>query len=172
MGKRSLAEIAEYHDDVERALRLHYSEASPGFAARFFGFRHEDIEAKLSERLEETNRRSAFFVLASMERAFRADYEYRCRKKLKDNISRAYRKMYKKQKKRVRLERDIFETWRETAGEDRAVREIIGELRGAFWFRHRVAHGEMAKPTGKYDYDSIYSLAENALSALPLLDSD
>jgi len=88
---------------------------------------------------------------------------------LKDELSRAFREIYKRKKTNVRLDEDIFEAWRE----NRAFRPLIGELRSAFWFRHWIAHGRSeVEPTGKYDFASIYLLAENVLNEFALCKPD
>jgi len=169
MDSSALTEIATYHNDVVSSLKLYFSEASPTFVARFFDRRPDEIAAELADRVEETDRRSAFFVLATLERAFLADYESRCRGKMKDELSKAFRRIYKSKKTNVRLDEDIFEAWRR----DRTLRQLIGELRGAFRFRHWMAHGRYAvRPTGKYDFGSIYLLAENVLNVFDFFEPE
>jgi len=70
MGSSTIAEIAGYHNDVVDSLRFYFSEISPSFGPRFFGRRPEEIAAELAARLEETDLRSAFFILASLEAIF------------------------------------------------------------------------------------------------------
>lgn len=171
MGREALLDIARYHADVESSLRLYFNEGSPAFADRFFGLSPDEVTAELSARLEETDLRSAFFALASVESAFRTDYEYRCRKKMKDALSRAFREINRSKKARVNLEEDIFEAWVENST---GARQMIGHLRGAFRFRHWIAHGRYWVPRlgRNYDFDFVYSLADDVLSTFPLFDPD
>jgi len=175
MGNEAIDAIAEYHNDVEASLRLYFREVAPEFTARFPGSRYDEVRAAwnkvLAARLEETDQRSAFFILASLERAFRDDYERRCKRRMKDDLSRAFRAMYKYRKARVSLEEDIFEAWREHSS---GSRPLIGELRGAFNFRHWLAHGRYGEPNlgRKYDFDSVYDLAAGVLNAFPLHELD
>jgi hypothetical protein len=163
MADAALGEVAAYHNDVVSALRLYFS----------FGRRPGEIAPELAAHLEETDRRSSFAVLTRLERAFRVDYEYRCRKRLKDDLSKAFCRMHKDRKTRVRLSEDIFEAWKENGRQNRALRELVSELRTAFKFRHWIAHGRYSvKPTGKHDFSSIYLLAENVLNAFPLREPD
>jgi hypothetical protein len=143
MANEAIAAIAEYHNDVEHSLRLYFSEVSPSFGTRFFGLRPEEITAERDARLEETDQRSAFFVLASLEKAFREDYRCRCKKRMKDDLSRAFRAIYKDREEKVNLERDVFEAWKENRPE---LRQLVGELRDAFRFRHWLAHGRYWVP--------------------------
>jgi hypothetical protein len=48
---------------------------------------------------------------------------------------------------------------------------IIGELRGAFKFRHWLAHGRYWKPKfgRRYDFNDIYTIADIALKHFDLL---
>jgi hypothetical protein len=178
MGSSTIAKIAEYHNDVVDSLRLYFSEISPSFGTRFFGRRPEEIAAELATRLEETDLRSAFFILASLEADFRVDYEYRCQKKLKGDLSQAFRTIYQSRRRNARvgrnvsLDEDILETWKEKS--PAPVPRLIGELRGAFNFRHWVAHGRYWKPKhgGKYDFDDVYSLAESVLKNFELCKAD
>jgi hypothetical protein len=179
MGSLTIVEVAEYHNDVADSLKLYFSEHSPSFGTRFFGRSPAEIAAELAARLEETDLRSAFFILASLEADFRVDYEYRCEKKIKDDLSRAFRTIYQSRRRNAKvgrnasLDEDIFETWKEE--KQAPVPRLIGELRGAFKFRHWLAHGRYWEPKlgrRKYDFNFIYSLADDVLSAFPLLKFD
>jgi len=46
---------------------------------------------------------------------------------------------------------------------------LIGELKGAFRFRHWLAHGRYFQPGRKYDYRGLYVLAINVLTNFPLV---
>jgi hypothetical protein len=171
MGSTAIETIAEYHNDVESSLRLYFSEVSPSFSTRFFGLRHEEIQNELTARLEETDQRSAFFILTSLEATFRIDYECRCRKRLKDRLSRAFRTIYRERETRVSLEEHIFDNWSESSPE---LRQLIGELRSAFRFRHWLAHGSYWVPKlgRKYDFNFVYSLADDVLNNFPFQTFD
>lgn len=158
MASSTIAEIAEYHNDVVSALKLY-----------FRGRRR--AEGVLAARIEETDLRSALAILTAIEASFRVDYLCRCQKKMKDDVSRAFRTIYKGRKSNVRLEDEIFQTWRQ---ESPASRALIGELRGAFKFRHWLAHGRYWEPKlgRKYDFNFVYSLADDVLSAFDLCNFD
>src|ERR1035437_2116457 len=88
MDSDTIVEIAEYHNDVVASLK-YFSKTSPSFiSTRYFGRPLGDV---LAARIEETDLRSAFFVLTALEAAFRIDYLYRCQKKKRDDLSRAFR---------------------------------------------------------------------------------
>jgi hypothetical protein len=169
MASTVLADIAEYHNDVVSSLKLYFSEVSPSFKVRFFGHRPNEIAVELAARLEETDLRSAFAILTRLEATFRIDYERRCREKMKGPLSRDLRAIYKSRKTNVGLDEDIFEAWAQNYTE---FQRLIGEVRGAFKFRHWVAHGQYWTPKlgRKYDFNYVYLLAENVLNVLPLCE--
>jgi hypothetical protein len=169
MDSDTIVEVAEYHNDVLASLK-YFSKTSPSFVStRYFGSSLGDV---LAARIEETDLRSAFFVLAALEAAFRVDYLYRCQKKEKDDVSRAFRAIYKEREANANLDEDIFETWKRKSSAPGP--RLIGELRGAFNFRHYLAHGRYWEPKlgRKYDFNFIYSLADDVLNAFPLLKFD
>jgi hypothetical protein len=166
MADPALEELAEYHNDIVFALKVHFGQLLSSLAS---DFRQRDLVAStLTERLDETDRRSAFFILAAVEAAFRIDYQIRCQTKMKDDLSRTFRNKWKSKEARVSLDEDIFEAWRNySTGSGR----LISELRSAFNFRHWVAHGSYWTPKlgrTKYDFLSVYNLADDVLSAFPL----
>ena len=169
MDSNTIVEVAEYHNDVVASLK-YFSKTSPSFiSTRYFGRPLGDV---LTARIEETDLRSAFFVLTALEAAFRVDYLYRCQKKMKDDLSRAFREIYKDREENASLDEDIFETWKEKSSAPGP--RLIGELRGAFNFRHYLAHGRYWEPRlgRKYDFNFVYSLADDVLNAFPLLKFD
>lgn len=74
--------------------------------------------------------------------------------------------------KKARLKEDIFETWKQNSSAP--IPRLSGDLRDAFHFRDWVAHVRYRepKPRGKYDYDDVYSLAENVLKEFKLCKPD
>jgi hypothetical protein len=77
------------------------------------------------------------------------------------------RKAYGAQIWRVPLAEKIFEIWRTVYPE---TSYLIGELKGAFRFRHWLAHGRYFQPKlgRKYDYEGLYLLAISVLTQFPL----
>lgn len=159
----SLTEIAEYHEDVIVSLRRYFGDAAN--VERFLGYSPTQVAEELKKRIDETSFRSMLITLASIEASFRVDYEFRCQKRLKDDLSRAFRKIYKARRKRVALDEHILEAWRTHVSESKA---IISELRSAFKLRHWLAHGRYWQPKfGRtFDFDLIYDLAVAAAEDL------
>ena len=164
----SLADAALHHNDTDGALTQFFSTVSPSYPVRFAGYKPDEVREELGNRLAELDRNTAMSLLAAVEAAFRIDYLQRCYQKKKDDVSRQFQKIYKEKEARASLEDEIFEVWRtNTPGSNR----LIGDLRGAFKFRHWMAHGRYWTPKlgQKYDYISIYPLALQALSTFQLM---
>jgi hypothetical protein len=167
----SLAYLAAYHKDADLSLRLFFTNLNPNFEIRFFGESQGSIELELEGRLNETDLRSSLAILSRIEAAFRIDYEERAAKKRqkRDAVSKVFRALYKNYRGNVRLEDDIFSTWRDAHPGAAA---LISELKGAFKFRHWLAHGSYWEPKlgRKYEFLDVYALGVNVLANLPLLD--
>jgi hypothetical protein len=157
----SILDVAAYHQDTEASLRVYFNVVSPYYFR--LGYSADEI---LNDRLEETDKRSSFVVLTFLEAAFRIDYSRRCQLRRRDELSRAFRYLYKTKRYNVRLDDDIFATWQEIYPINK---KLIGDLRGAFIFRHWLAHGRhsVLKIGCKYDYQSIYALADAVFATFP-----
>jgi hypothetical protein len=172
MASRAIEAIAEYNKDVELSLRLYFSKVSPSFGVRFLGLRPGEISAQLLDHLRETDQRSVFVILTRLEAAFLTDYEYRCKKNLKDRgLTNAFRDIRRSRKRKVRLKDDILNAWKRNRPE---LRRIIGDLRSAIDFRDWFAHRRYTEPPpgGKYDFQSMYGLADAVLNTFPLQEPD
>jgi len=162
-----LDELASYHQDLVGSLRLYFNPSTPTFAARFVGKRLDEVRQELASRLEESEFRSAFFVLTRLEASFKIDFDFRCKKRLKDDLSKNFREVERKRDK-VRMDADILEGWKRHRPE--WSREI-SELRGAFKFRHWLAHGRYWTPKlgrKKYDFAYVHLMAESIISGFGL----
>lgn len=164
----SLVDIAEYHTDVETSLRLYFSTKNPNYLTRFTAYLPSELVAELTERVSETDMRSALVVLARIEAAFRKDYIGRCNLKLSDDVSISFRKIHKKRGIKARLDEDILETWRQNINKYDG--KIISNLRGMLKFRHWLAHGRYWNFGTKYSFQDVYSLGHVVLTNFPLLD--
>lgn len=133
--RTSIVKIAEYHNDVIDSLKFYFSQDLEHFSLRFLGQSREEIDDALSERIEETDIRSSLAVLVSVEAAFRVDFEYRCRKRLKDKVSRSFRAL-NKVKKRVSLDEDIFQAWSGSSTEARGIHSFTA-IPSVFILRYR-----------------------------------
>jgi hypothetical protein len=165
-----LADIDGYHHDSEASLRLYFSSASPTYAVRFLGYSMAEVVEQLHARLAESQLRASLTVLSSLEAAFRIDYLQRCYHRDRSDIARCFRDLYKEHAEHVRLDEHILDTWAAYFTEARA---LISELKGAFRFRHWLAHGRYYTPKlgRKFDYLYLYELADEVFESFPFLGS-
>ena len=154
----SLEEIARYHEDAVSSLKFYFKEA-PSSIGRFFDSTPEERTVELKKRIDETSLRSILVTLAALEASFFIDYEIRCKRRLKDNLSKALRNVYRKRgAKKARLDEDIFEAWKSYIVTSKG---RIGDLRSAFKVRNWLAHGRYGerKPSASFDFEDYYDLA-------------
>jgi hypothetical protein len=164
----ALDELAAYHQDIVASLHLYFSPSAPTFMERFAGRPLHEVNGELALRLDESDVRSTFVALTSLEAYFRIDFDIRCRERKKDALSVHFRAVKKARKEKVRLDEDILEGWK-THGAISAT--LISQLRGAFKFRHWLAHGRYWTPKHgrKYDFGYIHLVAESIISGFPFL---
>ena len=150
-----MPEIFAQHADVESSLRSYSSPTSVDYTVRFADYIEPEIRNELELRLAEHDRTTIFAILSALEAAFRIDYLQRSYKKKKDPLSKGFRDLHRKKGSRVSLEDDILDKWKEYSS---APVKIIGDLKGAFKYRHWLAHGRYWEPKlgQKYDYYSVY----------------
>src|SRR5437764_15051806 len=159
MAKEAILEIADYHNDVVLALRSYFKQDSLEQDPRFIGYTTLEIAGLLAARIEETDLRSALAILTTLEAAFRVDFELRCQKRMKDSLSKIFRSLQKQKGRTISLDEDIFAAWRQSSIE---FRRVIGELRGAFRYRHWLAHGRYWVPKlgSKTDFNVLYMVVD------------
>lgn len=167
----SLGGAAQYHYDVAESLKRYFNPDSPDSLARLDTYPGPRIVVRPADYIEETGLRSSLAILTWIEAAFQLDYQYRCRRRLKDGLSRAFRAIYKRKPDYVSVEHDIFDAW---SGYASGAHPLIGELRSAFKFRNWLAHGRYWTPKlgRNYDFESLYRLADAVYSMLPLRGMD
>lgn len=158
-------EIAEHRAILQAALRQLYQHPPPWLYERFVDEPRSVMLEHLQERLSETDRETSLTLLASIEAAFRVDFLDRVYQRKKDPLSRAYRRLYQDKGTRVSLVDDILPLWRDLT---LSSPKLVGELRGAFNYRHWLAHGRywVARLGRRYDFDSVYILAEAVIEAM------
>lgn len=161
----TIDELAAYHYDVIASLRMYFNPSSPAFTMRFAG-QLDEITNVLELRLAESDVRSALTVMTSLEAYFRTDFSVRCHRRLKDDLSLYFRELERTASgSRVRLD-DILEGWKRHSN---MPSKHIGQLRGAFEFRHWLAHGRYWSPKlgHKYDFDGLHYMAKTVISTFP-----
>jgi len=158
--------ITTYRNDVAASLRNYFSLHSVD-QERFLGYSTEEISSDLRDRIQELDYMSSLSLLAALEAFFRIDYLQRNYRKKKYAVSRALLDIYKSKNDRASLEDDILEAW---LANTHNTSQIIGELKGAFKYRHWLAHGRYWNPKmGRkiYDYDTIYQISRTVVNSFP-----
>ena len=87
---------------------------------------------------------------------------------MKGELFKAFRAIHKSGRQNVRLD-DIFDAWKKTVPESK---RLIGEMRGAFKFRHWLAHGERWEMRARYDFESLYDIAANVFGTFDFVNAD
>jgi len=175
---QTLDEIRDWRDGIvgalvdQRASVYRAIRAGSVTAPRFLGMTEGDVDAHYDAQRRELDRLTVVNLVASAEATIRLDYAYRVRAKLKDQLSRAYRKWYKTlSAKKRRLPdfdgRGILDVLKDAHVMDN---NIVGQYRQCLRVRHWVGHGRYwAKPAevDLLDPEDVYDRADALLRALP-----
>ncbi len=152
-------EIAEIYNYRENSLKLYFSENNVDYFELFVGFTSEEVGEELKYQISEAEKDACLNLLASIEALFRLDYAIRCEEKDKTEISRKFRQLFSEYEFRIPLEEIIFEEWKESG---LIKTSTISDLKGAFKYRHWLAHGRywtLKAGRQKFDFYDLYNLA-------------
>ncbi len=106
--------------------------------------------AEIEKLFDEADKQASLFIIAAAEAAIRVDFENRVmNRKPKDSVTRAFRRMASRTRRRIRLE-DILDVWAEEIASAKA---DVSQLKGALGFRHWLAHGRWWVPKLGHRYD-------------------
>ena len=163
-------QIIGHHAVIEKSICLYYSPKNPSFSELSALSTAKEVRASHDERLEEARAASALTLLAAIEASFRVDYLQRNYLSKKDDLSRAFRALYKEKQQRVSLSDDILQAWLDHSDVTRA---LVGNIRAAFKYRDWLAHGRYWVPTlvnrpGR-KVDSIGGKAVQGVGPCPLV---
>jgi len=163
----TLEKIDQYYRNVEASTQLYFSLSNPIAEELFAGKSETEIGVELTTVSEENEHLVSLNLLAAVEAAFRIDYLQRCYKRKKDDLSHTLRTIHSFKGSHASLEDDIFPAWKEHSVSSTA---IVSELKGAFKYRHWLAHGRYWEPKlgKKYDYFSVFMLAQTVFDSFPL----
>jgi len=185
MGKRKktsftnshskIEDIEEYYVDSEDSLNTFYDVdfESGEISAKFLGYSKKEIFGELKERKETLDRMCSLELLAAIEARVKIDYIIRGQDKLRDDLSKKIRVVYDSKENRASLKDDIISVWRTEFPKHKTRLDNFGL---ALDYRNWLAHGRYWQPKRaphihRYDYLSIYSLAEDILDNMDLLES-
>jgi len=127
----------------------------------FFAMGMEEID----EFFRELDYVAMLDLLAATEATIRLNFLTRVYGRKKDEVSRQFRELYKKQGDRVGLESDILETWKQLAPQTKGA---VGDFSGALNLRHWLAHGRYWNPKLGRDYSpaDVYDISYHLLQAI------
>lgn len=173
---RSLEEIKSYYDKVLASLERQYSRDSNINYDSFFAFMsEEEIAAEFDNLKEELSMEGAFELLAYLEKIFRIDCNIRCTKKYRDDLSRAFREIYKSVGKiqyRIGFLDVIVAGWKEVFLEpdphNQDVLDMFCQINDFFTFRNWMAHGRYwyyPYNKGKHNFDATWIMVNEVENA-------
>lgn len=167
----TLDDIAFHHTNVESALLEFFSGHSKAFLSRFAQSTANEVRDALESSLAELDNTSSMSVMSAIEAALRVDYLSRAYDRRRDPLSRAMREVHRIKGGRASLEDDLIPQWREYSAVPRV---LLSHTVSAFRFRHWIAHGRYWKPKlgAKYDYVTVYAIAEELFAAMDENDLD
>ncbi|NRF32983.1 hypothetical protein [Vibrio coralliilyticus] len=165
----TLQDIQNYYVDSDESLGLYFDEQNQ--KNRFFGYTRDELQEELNNRKDALDRMCSLEVLASIEAHIRIDYLNRCQAKHKDVLSKQMRVVYSAKGNKASLVDDILFLWKKNKPKHKS---CLDDLQKALDYRNWLAHGRYwnsrkAPHISKYDYFSLYTLAENVLADLELV---
>ena len=154
-------------DEQQRVLRALRNGAIPR-DSRFFALTRDELDCFFDEHRRELDYLVMLSILTSAEAAIRIDFFARVKQRRKDPVSRAFREIFKKHRRRIRLIRlkqHILETWKRLVPETRGA---IGGFLGALLLRDWLAHGRYWPPRlgRRYSPSVVYDIANAVVGAL------
>ena len=179
MGERqTLDEIRDWHLGVVEALRdqrgsvLRAIRDGNAVAVRFTAMTESEVDGYYDIQRRELDRLTMLNLVASTEASMKDDFFHRVRRRLKDQLSRKYRKWYKdlraaKQRRPDFDEGGILDLVKDARVMDN---QIVGQFRECLRLRHWIGHGRnWDKPLEVYrlDPDDVYDRCNALLRAMP-----
>lgn len=164
--EQTLVDIANHHADVKVSLFEFFAGNSLALAQRYAG---QKVDEARDRALAELDLTSSLSVLASIEAALRLDYLRRAYGRWRDPLSRAMKALHDEKQNHAKLDDDLIRVWRE---ETSVKRLLLAEMVAAFNYRHWLAHGRYWTPKlgRRYDFDTVYEIAEEFTDAIEAYD--
>lgn len=155
----NISEIWDWYLTQEKSL-IHYRKqvisaavTNTNFDIQFIGSTPNDINEYFNNLIEELELLVSFNIVASTEGKIREDFVIRVSKKLKDNISKKYWKLFKEFEWHVPLdENGILEVWIDI---EQPIKSKVSLFRGLLKFRHWMAHGRYWRKNYGREYPPI-----------------
>jgi hypothetical protein len=154
-------EIVVYHADMTNSLIRYITDIVAGraFDAQYVGLTLSEMDDVKKKRLEELEYQSCLALLAAIEALFRVDYNNRVAYRFRDAVSRDFRALDKKVRRRKAprpwFSAELLAVWKKHLTGN--ARQCIIQVENAFNYRHWLAHGRYWTP--KYGtFPTFYDL--------------
>jgi hypothetical protein len=148
-GKKSLDEL-----DTRMRDRLRYADRA-------------EVDQSFEAQRNQLELLTMLGLLTTTEAVLRVDYKSRGEKRLRDPLSKEYRRLQQNRGENVRLDEDLLTALKDEVKPPSAV----GDFRGALKLRHWLAHGRWWTPKLGRDYspDNVFEIATALTAALSSL---
>jgi len=158
--RRTAPEIMEWYASVKRALEareqsvltaIDEERATPG---EFLGMTADEVSTWFEEHRSELELAAILLLLTESEAVLRVDYLVRVYQRRKDDVSRAFRELYKEKGTHARLDEDLLAIWLDHVPE---VKSGVSAYRSLLHLRNWLAHGRYWSPKlgrSHQDYDA------------------
>lgn len=164
MGSYGVAERAtkEFAITLKRQIS---TGSTVGLPLDFIGQPISYIDDFTEGEIEELSLSNVFKIIATTEAELRYDFWIRVRSKMKDSLSRLFRKIQKNNENHIQLVEHIIDSWKMERPEHRS---LFSQYKAILQVRHWVAHGRYWTPKfgRKYDVLDAYTICSGLISIL------
>jgi hypothetical protein len=123
----------------------------------FLNKNSNEIDQIKNNEISEIEKYTSFDIMTLIEAMFRIDYCYRSENKLKDDLSRDFRAIYKIHARKASLAEHILAAWEKYNPDI----YIFREINAVFKYRHWLAHGRywlLRTNASRFDFKYLYAV--------------
>ena len=130
--------------------------------SRFVAYNKGKFDLMFDELTDELGRTACLNMLVATEAELRHDYDLRSRRRHKSKIGVRLRELFKTYEKRVKLEEQLLEAWK---AEFPMEAPKFSKLKGAFKYRHWLAHGRgwVSPLDDQYTPERVFEVCRDVL---------
>jgi len=137
----------------------------------FLGFNFSEIQEYFDNQLSELEIITNFNLIASSEALLRRDFYLRIKQRKKDEISKEFKKIRKKQESRISLEDNLLKIWMLFIPE---IKKYIDDYKKLLKYRHWLAHGrywllESRTTNRKYSIEEVVAIISILLDSMDII---
>jgi hypothetical protein len=172
--EKSIDFILNWYEDQIEAIRdlrnkivssIIFSDTQIKVNSKFITLTIDEINEYFENSEDELEHLVCFDLISATEAFLRVDFNNRVDRKDKSDIGKTFRALNKKKGKKISLQEDIIETWKEATG-DKSFSNFLGLLN----YRHWLAHGRYYNPKlgREYSFDIAYEISENIFDLISI----